>query len=82
MYLTLFEVYVCVCTRKGSALISVRRAKEVGGGKANTFLARVSELSYIPISECVSQKINIKMRNGKCEIHSPVICQKKNKKKI
>lgn len=57
------------------------RAKE--GAEANTFLARGSELS-IYIRVCVA-KINIKskhkMRNGKCEIHSPVICQK-NKKKI
>lgn len=57
------------------------RAKEVMGGRANTFLARVSELRIgIYIRACVA-KINIKskrkMRNGKWEIHSPVICPKK-----
>lgn len=62
VYFTLFEVYmyVCVCTRKGGALISVQRAKEVMGAEVNTFLARGSELS-IYIRACIA-KINNKSK--------------------
>lgn len=58
------------------------------GGKANTFLARVSELRIgIYIRACVA-KINIKskrkMRNGKWEMGNSFSgdLPKKNKKKI
>lgn len=66
VYLTLFEVYmyVCVfvCTRKGSALISVRRAKEViMRAEANTVFGACIRNEYMYIRACVA-KINIKSK--------------------
>lgn len=64
VYFTLFEVDVCVClcTRKGSDLISVRRAKEViTGAEANTVLGACIRTEYMYIRACVA-KINIKSK--------------------
>lgn len=79
----LFWSLCVVIGSKRSGRIYIR-AKELMGGEANPFfLARVSELR-IGIRACVA-KINIKskrkMRNGKCEIRSPVGDLPKKKQK-
>lgn len=53
---------VCVCTRKGSDLISVRRAKEViMRAEANTVFGACIRNEYMYIRACVA-KINIKSK--------------------
>lgn len=86
VYLTLFEVDVCVCMcvySKRECPYICAKGEGCYGGESKYFFGARIRTEYMYIRACVA-KINIKskrkMRNGRWEIHSPVICQKRKRK--